>query len=202
MLFRSGVLFERYADDAIVHCRTRSEAERMRKAIAERLAECGLELNEKKTKIVYCRDEKRKGMHDHEKFTFLGYEFRARQARRPNGSLFTSFLPAVSPDAVKSMLDEIRKWRLHRHHKTSMEELARRFNSVIQGWVSYYGKFYRSRLHKVFHALDMRLTKWARWKFKKLRSHQGRAVQWLDRLSQREPGMWEHWMKGGRSGTA
>ena len=37
--------FERYADDAIVHCRSQARAEELRQDIAQRLAECGLELN-------------------------------------------------------------------------------------------------------------------------------------------------------------
>ena len=48
------VPFERYADDAIVHCRTEMEAQGVRAAIAARMRECGLELHPEKTKIVYC----------------------------------------------------------------------------------------------------------------------------------------------------
>ena len=70
------VPFERYADDVIVHCRTEREAKEVRTAIAERLRDCGLELHPEKTKIVYCKDELRKGKHTNEKFDFLGYEFR------------------------------------------------------------------------------------------------------------------------------
>lgn len=47
-----GVRFERYCDDAVVHCRSENQARTMRTAIADRLAECGLELHETKTKIV------------------------------------------------------------------------------------------------------------------------------------------------------
>ena len=46
-----------------MHCRTKEEAERLREAITRRLAECGLEVNLQKTKIVYCKDGDRKGSH-------------------------------------------------------------------------------------------------------------------------------------------
>jgi RNA-directed DNA polymerase len=66
------VPFERYADDVIVHCRTEKQAEEVKQAIAERLRDCGLELHPEKTKIVYCKDDLRKGRHSNEKFDFLG----------------------------------------------------------------------------------------------------------------------------------
>jgi RNA-directed DNA polymerase len=71
------VSFERYADDVIVHCKTEKEAQEMRKAIAERLQTCGLELHPEKTKIVYCKDDFRKGKYPNEKFDFLGSTFSA-----------------------------------------------------------------------------------------------------------------------------
>jgi RNA-directed DNA polymerase len=57
------VQFERYADDAIVHCRTEAEAQEVWAAIAARLEECGLELHPVKTKIVYCKDDNRQRRH-------------------------------------------------------------------------------------------------------------------------------------------
>jgi len=68
--------FERYADDAIVHCRTEAEAQGVRAAIAARLKECGLELHPEKTKVVYCKDDDRRRTYANEKFDFLGYTFR------------------------------------------------------------------------------------------------------------------------------
>jgi RNA-directed DNA polymerase len=79
------VPFERYADDVIVHCRTEKEAQEMRKVIAERLQSCGLELHPEKTKIVYCKDDDRRGHYPNQKFDFLGYTFRPRLARRRAG---------------------------------------------------------------------------------------------------------------------
>lgn len=77
--------FERCADDAIVHCRTESEARTVMEAIRKRLAECGLELHPEKTRIVYCKDNKRRKECEHISFDFLGYTFQPRSARDRKG---------------------------------------------------------------------------------------------------------------------
>ena len=72
--------FERFADDAIVHCKSRAQAELVLAGIAERMNEVGLRLHPDKTRIVYCKDSNRRGEHEHTSFTFLGYAFRPREA--------------------------------------------------------------------------------------------------------------------------
>lgn len=193
-----GIPFERYADDAILHCRSREEAERVRDALIGRLAECGLELNLQKTKVVYCKDEDRRGSHEHEKFTFLGYEFRPRRAKNYRGAYFISFLPAVSPKATRKIREEFRGWKLHLRSDKSLSDLARMFNSILRGWVQYYGHYYRSELHPLFRPLDRILVRWACRKYKKLRGHRRRATHWLRRISVREPKLWAHWEIGVR----
>lgn len=188
--------FERYADDAIVHCRTREEAERLREEIIRRLAECELALNAQKTKIVYCKDDDRRGSHENEKFTFLGYEFRPRRAKNYRGKFFISFLPAVSDKAAKKIREEVRGWKLHLRSDKTLSDLARMFNPMIRGWVQYYGKYYRSMLHPVLRPLDRILVRWACRKYKKLRGHHRRAAQWLRRIAQRDCKLWAHWEIG------
>lgn len=190
--------FERYADDAILHCRTREAAERLREAIIVRLAGCGLELNLQKTKIVYCKDDDRRGNHEHEKFIFLGYEFRPRRAKNYRGKYFVSFLPAISDKAAKKIRQEVKAWKLHLRSDKTLDDLARIFNPIIRGWVHYYGRYYRSMLHPVFRPLDRILVRWACRKYKKLRGHQRRAAHWLRRISVREPKRWAHWEIGVR----
>lgn len=101
--------FERYADDAIVHCRTEREAQIVVEAIRGRLAECGLELHPEKTRIVYCKDSNRREDYEHISFDFLGYTFQPREARGRNGKRFTNFLPAISNKAAKGIRQTIRK---------------------------------------------------------------------------------------------
>ncbi|MGH3479460.1 MAG: group II intron reverse transcriptase/maturase [Nocardioidaceae bacterium] len=128
-----AVRFERYCDDAVVHCGSQRQARHVRDAIADRLAQVGLELHPDKTRIVYCKDADRMGSYEHIKFTFLGYEFRPRLAKNRHGKHFVSFLPAVSPDAMKAMGAEIRSWHLARRSDKSLDDLARMFNSIVQG---------------------------------------------------------------------
>ena len=98
-----GIPFERYADDAICHCSSEEQAAALRVALENRFAECGLTLHPEKTKIVYCKDDDRRGDYPNQKFDFLGYTFRPRLARRRAGKIGVSFSPAVSNKALKAI---------------------------------------------------------------------------------------------------
>ncbi|MCA1607654.1 MAG: group II intron reverse transcriptase/maturase, partial [Acidobacteria bacterium] len=105
---------ERYADDAVVHCATERQARQVLAALTERMDQVGLRLHPTKTRIVYCKDRKRRLTSENTSFTFLGYTFRARKAPTRDGkSMFCAFLPAVSRNALKKMGTEIRRWRIH-----------------------------------------------------------------------------------------
>jgi RNA-directed DNA polymerase len=193
------IRFERYCDDAVVHCRSESQARRVRDAIAARLAQVGLELHPGKTRIVYCKDEDRTGSHEHVKFTFLGFEFRPRLAKNRHGKHFVSFLPAVSPEAMKAMGQEIRSWHLARRSDKSLGDLARMFNSIVQGWINYYGRFYKSRLLYFLRRLNDHLVRWACRKYKqRLRNRERRAMELLAGVATRYPGLFAHWRLGAR----
>jgi RNA-directed DNA polymerase len=119
-----GVAFARYVDDVVVHADSQRQAERLRASIAARMVEVGLELHPDKTRIVYCRDDRRRGGHEHISFTFLGYEFRPRMAKARNGNIFFSFLAAVSRAALTAMGRRLRSWRLHRQTGATAADLA------------------------------------------------------------------------------
>ncbi len=193
--------FERYADDAIVHCRTEAEAQEVRAAIAARLSECRLELHPEKTKIVYCKDEDRRGTYSNEKFDFLGYTFRPRRSKNWKGKFFINFSPAVSDKAGKAMRAEIRSWQLHLRSDKAIEDLSRMFNPIIRGWLQYYGRYYRSALYPIMRQLDRSLARWAYRKYKKLRGHLRRATHWIARISLRDPRLFAHWQMGVRRGS-
>jgi RNA-directed DNA polymerase len=188
-----AVPFERYADDAVVHCRTEAEAQRMMQAIAQRLAECGLELHPEKTKIVYCKDGQRKLNYPLVKFDFLGFSFQPRQAKNRWGGLFLNFSPAVSAKAAKSIRHTIRSWKIHRWTQLTIEEIAARFNPVLRGWVNYYGSYYRSLLAPVLGQLDFALVRWARRKYKRLKGSATRARAWVKRIARQHPALFVHW---------
>jgi RNA-directed DNA polymerase len=193
--------FERYADDAIVHCRTEAEAQDVRAAIAARLQECRLELHPVKTKIVYCKDDDRRGNYPNEKFDFLGYTFRPRRSKNRYGKFFINFSPAVSDRASKAIRAEIRSWNLHLRSDKAIEDLSRMFNPIIRGWLQYYGQFYCSALYPPMRQLDRSLARWAYRKYKKLRGHLRRATHWVARISRRDPGLFAHWQMGVRRGS-
>ena len=183
------VVFERFADDVIVHCRTEREALAMRKAIAERLQNCGLELHPEKTKIVYCKDDDRRRNHLNEKFAFLGYTFRARSSMNRKGKRFVNFSPAISAKAAQAIRTEVRSWRLPQRSDQAIEDLSRMFNPIVRGWLRYYGRYYRSALYSPMRQLDRDLTLWAAHKYKKLRKHLRRASHWLARIRKRTPAL-------------
>ena len=193
-----GIRFERYCDDAVVHCASEKQARHMRAAIAARLAEVGLELHPGKTRIVYCKDADRRGDHEVTSFTFLGYEFRPRLARNRHGKHFVSFLPAVSRDAMKAMGAEIRSWHWAKRSDKSLGDLALMFNSVVQGWINYYGRFYRSRLLYFLRGLNRHLMRWACRKYKRLKRRERRAMAWLAEIARRSPHLFAHWRLGAR----
>ena len=191
-----GVAFERYCDDAVIHCTSQAQAVRIRDALAARLAEVGLELHPAKTRVVYCKDADRRGDHEVTSFTFLGYTFRPRLARNRWGKHFVSFLPAVSKDAVKAMSREIRSWHIARRSDKSLTDLAQMFNSIVQGWINYYGRFYKSMLYPLLRRINEHLVRWACRKYKRLRRREKRARELLARAARRYPALFAHWRFG------
>jgi len=185
--------FERYADDGICHCRSEAEAEGLRTAIERRFAECGLELNLQKTKIVYCKDDNRQGGYPEQKFDFLGYTFRPRRSKDRWGRFFVGFSPAISNAAAKSLRETMRQWRIHRQSDKSLDDLARICNPVIRGWMNYYGCFYKSALYPIFQILNNTLARWASRKYKGLRKRKRGAHLWLQRIAHRQPCLFAHW---------
>ena len=118
------IQFERYADDAICHCRTEDQATALRTALETRFAECGLTLHPDKTKVVYCKDESRRENHPSFKFDFLGYTFRPRVVSKRAGGMGVSFSPAVSTKALTAIRQTVRSWSIHRRSDKSLNDLA------------------------------------------------------------------------------
>jgi RNA-directed DNA polymerase len=189
-----AVEFERYADDAVVHCATERQAREVLAALEQRMAGVGLQLHPDKTRIVYCKDGKRRRADCAETaFTFLGYTFRARNAPNRDGtSMFTGFLPAVSKDALKRMSEEVRSWRIHLRTATELQDLAAWINPIVRGWMTYYGRYYRTALDRLLKRINTYLVRWAQRKYKRLRPFR-KALRWWARLTERRPRMFAHW---------
>ena len=189
-----GVLWCRYADDALIHCKTEAQAHAIKAALAERLAECGLEMHPDKTHVVYCRDGSRKGKYPNTKFDFLGYTFRPRVVKnRKRNSMFVSFTPAVSASALKTMRATTRQLNYRNRTDMSLQDIARLHNPVLRGWAEYYGRFYPSALYPVFKHFDDTLIAWAMRKYKRLKGHKIRASRFVERIAERQPDLFAHW---------
>jgi RNA-directed DNA polymerase len=188
-----GVLFERYADDIICHCRSEHEAAKLRKVLERRFLQCGLELHAEKTKVVYCKDTNRKRNYALQQFDFLGYCFRPRKAKWPSGSYGTSFLPAASPKALKAIRKTVRGWGLQRRSDKALDDLARMFNPYIRGWINYYGHFYQSALYPTLRRIDEALINWACRKFKRLRQRPKGARDWVTKVAHTSTELFAHW---------
>jgi group II intron reverse transcriptase/maturase len=187
-----NILFERYADDGVIHCVSKRQAEQVLTALGQRLALVGLELHPDKTRIVYCKDSHRHGSHEHQRFDFLGYTFRPRLATGKRGT-FVSFSPAISDHAAKEIRREMRRWRLHVRSASTLDDLAGEVNPIVRGWISYYGRFYRSMLARSLNHIDEYLVRWAMRKYKKLRYSRRKAVAWLASVRRRAPQLFAHW---------
>jgi group II intron reverse transcriptase/maturase len=186
------VPFERYADDAVVHCKSERQARHVRQAIADRMAEVGLRLHPDKTKIVYCKDGNRQGSYEHTAFTFLGFTFRQRRARNRHGKSFSNFLPAISKNALNKISAAVRSWRLHLRTGHTFKDLARRINPIVAGWMQYYGAFYRSALSPLLQRINAYLMRWIRKKYKRLRGKKKARECWQG-ITGRYPLMFAHW---------
>ena len=190
--------FARYADDAVIHCRNKTEADKVICAVDSRLKECKLEMHSEKSKVIYCKDSNRKGNYPNIQFAFLGFAFRPRKAGNFGGKRFTSFLPGVSPLAIKRMCRRMHSWHLPRQTPGTLGELSERYNPILIGWLNYFGSFYKTECRKVFNHFDRLLVLWAMRKYKKLRGHKRQSMHWLGRIARSLPNLFIHWQVLGK----
>ncbi|WP_018526705.1 group II intron reverse transcriptase/maturase [Alkalispirochaeta alkalica] len=192
----SEVPFERSADDIVLHCRTQEQAEELREEITRRLAGCKLTAHPEKTKVVYCRDGKRREDYERTEFDFLGYTFRPRMARSHDGSYFLNFTPGVSRKAKQAMKAEMRSWKAYRKVSGELEDLSQIFNAKLRGWEIYYGKFRRSEMYEIYRMFQRILVKWARSKYKRVKRSWKKAAELLRKMALARPYLFEHWTRG------
>jgi group II intron reverse transcriptase/maturase len=187
-----GVEFERFADDAVVHCVSERQALYVLGQIRNRMEEVGLTLHPDKTKIVFCgRDRRFDGLKP-TSFTFLGFTFRRRPARSRRDEIFTSFLPAVSKEALKKMSGVVRAWRLHSLTGHSLKEIARKINPIVRGWTQYYGRFYQTVLYPLLRRVNYYLMRWIRKKYRRLKTFKRFHRRWKQ-VTEMYPRLFAHW---------
>jgi len=186
----------RYADDGLIHCKSKQEAEKLLKAIKERFAKCGLELHPEKTRIVHCKDGRRKQEHENTSFDFLGYTFRTRWCcNRNTKEMFLGFSPAVSRRAQKAMRLKIRQLRLRNRTGLSLEMIAKIMNPILLGWINYYSKYNKTEFRKVSKYVNRRLVLWAMSKYKRLSKKRRKALNFLCEICNNSPNLFIHWQR-------
>lgn len=188
--------FERYADDAIVHCKTEEEAIETLGKLKERFKECRLELHPTKTKIVYCKDKDRKREYPVTEFDFLGYTFKRVYIKDRTGRCQLNFLSCVSKKSAKNFRDKIKAIELHKMTGRKIEMIAGLMNPMVRGWLNYFSAYCKSAVKYTMDCLNRRIVKWAMCKYKRFRGHRKRAEMWLKTLAKREPNMFAHWVLG------
>ncbi|MBI1746736.1 MAG: group II intron reverse transcriptase/maturase [Acidobacteria bacterium] len=190
------VPFCRYADDGLLHCKSRQQAEEVLRAVEKRFQECGLEIHPGKSKIVYCKDVNRREDYANISFDFLGFTFRPRSSKDKYGRRYVNFSPAVSKAAKKAMRQAIRSWHLQLKNDRTLEDLSRMFDPVLRGWANYYGKFYKSEMVSIWYHTNMYLVRWVMRKYKRYARHRRRANEHLNRIARVNPGLFAQWKLG------
>ncbi len=189
------ISFERYADDIILHCHTKVEAEEILLQITQRMEQCRLELHPMKTKIVYCKDYKRKEPHKQVQFDFLGFSFQPRPTKDwLSGEIHNIFDLAISASSQKKITEEFKTMKIHRDSTSTIEDIADRLYSKIQGWINYYGKFRKWDFFRVFRRLSYRLVLWVQNKYKFHSTKEG--YNWLRNYQKVHSNLFAHWRYG------
>jgi RNA-directed DNA polymerase len=191
------VKFVRYADDAIIHCVSQAHAEFILQQVNKRMQECGLELHKDKTKIVYCKDHRRKGKYPVVKFDFLKFSFQPRTTKsKKTGKLFLGYDCAISIKSKKRIADKLEELDIIKVSFRSIVGIAQYLNPYIRGWVNYYGKFRVAEMKPIFYSLHSRILRWARKRYKRYRTSLKRAGRWLKRMRKQFPYLFYHWKLG------
>jgi RNA-directed DNA polymerase len=191
-----GIPFCRYADDGLLHCKSRYQAEYVMRRISERFRQCGLEIHPDKSSIVYCKDVNRAEDYLRISFDFLGYTFRPRRCVNPKGQVHANFLPAISRDSMKEVNRRIRSWHIQLKNEKTLLDFSRIFNPILRGWHAYYGRFYPSALGQIWNNFNGYLVRWVRRKFKRFFRHKRRARRFLARFARAHPDLFIHWRLG------
>ena len=188
--------FERYADDIVIHCQSKTEAEQLLAQLAERMQEYSLELHPEKTKIVYCKNYQRHEKHDNESFTFLSYSFQPRTIKDKFSSVkrLLVFSAAISQKAKMHIRTRIREVFNPQRSMQTLETTAHILNPKIRGWINYYTKFNRDKAHNVFYHLNFLIRKWIRNTFK-IRS-KGKLFKKYRLIQSTNPSLFYHWRIG------
>jgi group II intron reverse transcriptase/maturase len=188
--------FERYADDIVIHCSSKEEAEQMLEELKVRMEEFELTLHPEKTKIVYCKNYQRPDRHENESFTFLSYSFQPRTVKSKfgNAKRLLVFGAAICNNAKTSIRTAIKEVLRTQWSTLTLEWFAEKLNPKIRGWINYYARFNRDEAHDVFYYLNELIRKWMKHKYKI--GSQKRLYNKYRLLQSENPLLFYHWEIG------
>ncbi len=183
--------FERFADDAILHCKSETEADIVLEGLKRRMEEIGLQLHPEKTKKVFCGGPAERNKGRLCEFKFPGFDFKTRTLKDPRGRLFRKMAPGPSVKAMKGITAFIKGWNLHRATALCLEDISIRYSPVVRGWINYFARYcYRNFAYRLWSVLQSRLLKWYMCKFKVTQTI---AEKKLGRIRRFRPTMFPHW---------
>lgn len=191
------VKYVRYADDAILHCKSKQQAEYVLQRLKQRMHECCLELHPEKTKLVYCKDYRRQEDYPVVKFDFLSYSFQPRSTKsKKTGKLFLGFDCAISIKSKSHIAEKMKELNIAYLTHRSIVGVAKYLEPYIRGWVNYYGRYRLLEMNSIFQLLRRRLVQWARKRYKRYKTSFNKAYNWLNRIREQFPNLFYHWRLG------
>lgn len=185
--------FARYADDAVIHCKSEKQAKEIKESLTLRMKQCKLELHPDKTRIIYCKDKDRTKDYPITQFDFLGYTYRAVYIKCRDGKLRNNFIASASQKACKSLRNKIKEMELHKMTGSNINIIAEIINPIVRGWINYFNKYNPSAIKYTIECIQRRIVRWAMCKYKHLRGRRQRAEKWLLEVKTREPKLFAHW---------
>lgn len=189
--------FARYADDIVIHCISEGQSKEVYSKLQLRLKACGLEAHPDKTKIVYCKDYRRKKTGKAVKFDFLGFSFRPESKRtKGTGKMFLGYDCTISQKNYSRIVRVFRDLNIHRSTNSTLEDIARTLNPKIRGWMQYYEKFRKRSMTSIFHRLHNRLVKWILNKYKRFKGSARQGFKYLRGIYKSYPYLFYHWNLG------
>jgi len=191
--------FERYADDIVIHCNSKEEAEQLLGKLKIRMRQYELELHPEKTKVVYCKNYQRNEKHDNNSFTFLSYSFQPRTVKDKFGrkKRLVVFNAAISQQAKTGIREKLKEVLPPKWSNQTLTWFAQKLNPKIRGWINYYAKFNQQIAYEVFYYLNELIRKWIKNKYK-IRSKTGLYDKY-ETMQSVNPHLFYHWRLGIKS---
>ena len=157
-----------------------------------RFQACGLELHPEKTKIVYCKGGYNKLNYSVVNFDFLGYTFGPKRIKTKKGQFGVYFVPRISQKKAKLIRQEINSWPWLKWIPQGLSKIKYYSRSRLLGWLNYYGVFGKTLIRNTLFHFDKRLSRWAKKKYKKLKSLM-QAARWVNNLRKQKACSFPHW---------